>query len=174
MTRSEFAPVWAYLLTCWPTAKIADGTAQVWADELAPFDAAEVAAAARELSRRATWFPSLAELWQAALARRDDPPTWEQAWAEAEDHASGTREPWSHPAVEDVAKDTIGLYEIRTTTNPSAVRAQFRDSYQAAIERRRREYAASARALPEPGTLPALPTPAGGNVRRLPARARES
>lgn len=173
MTRSEFAPIWAYLLTCWPTAKIADGTELVWADELAPFDATEVAAAARELARRATWFPSLAELWQAALARRDDPPTWERAWAEAEGHASGTAEPWSHPAVQETAR-AIGLYEIRATTNPSAVRAQFRDSYQAAIGRRQRDYAAGARVLPAPGTLPALPAPPPGNVRRLPIRARES
>jgi hypothetical protein len=167
---TQFAPMWAFMLAAWPGAKLEPGTNRAYAATAADFEPAEVAAAVAELHRRSTFFPSTAEVWRAALARRDHPPSWEQAWREAEAHAEGTDQAWSHPAVREAAR-AISLWEIATSTAPATVRAQFRDTYRAICERRLTEYAAGVRELPAPGELPALPAaPVGSGLLALPVR----
>jgi hypothetical protein len=154
MTPHEFAPLWAVMLRAWPAAKPIDGTSSEYARRLAAFTRAEVAAVVDALILECEWMPSIATVWQRCIEARDDAPAWEDAWNEAQAHAEGTREPWSHEVAERVAK-TIGLYEIRTSTNPATVRAQFRDAYLSMLQRRRHEFASSARELPPPAR-PAL------------------
>lgn len=174
----QFAPMWAFMLMTWPGAKLEPGTNRAYAAAVADFEPAEVTAAVAEFARRSTFWPSSAELWQACLARRDHPPTWEQAWAEASAEASSSAPAaWSHPAVREAAR-TIGLLEIAETSSPATVRAQFRDIYRSIVARRLTEYAAGVCALPAPGELRALPAAtAGDELLALPAtngRARAS
>jgi hypothetical protein len=150
MTPSEFAPIWLDMLRACPSAKPIEGTSSLYARKLAPFTAAEVEAAVDVLILEREWVPPIAAIWQRCVDARDQAPGWEEAWTEAQEHA-GTREayPWSHEVAQQAAR-TIGLYEIRASTNPAATRAQFRDAYLSILERRRRQFAASERELPPP------------------------
>jgi hypothetical protein len=162
MNRSDhswFAPIWADMLRAWPAAKPIDGTSRTYAKRLAVFEPAEVVAVVDALTLECEFMPSIATIWQRCVDQRDQAPGWEDAWAEAEEHAGGTDRPWSHEAAQQAAR-TIGLYEIRTSTNPAATRAQFRDAYQSILQRRRREMAASQRELPPPAR-PALESSKG-------------
>ncbi len=147
MTLPEFTPIWLAMLRAWPAAKPAEGTATEYARRLAPFTRAEVAAVVDALILEAEWMPSIATIWQRLVDQRDQAPGWEDAWNEAQTHAEGTSELWSHEAAERAAK-TIGLYEIRASINPAATRAQFRDIYTSMLQRRRRQFATSERELP--------------------------
>ncbi len=154
MTLPEFTPIWLAMLRAWPAAKPAEGTSVEYARRLAPFTPAEVAAVVDALILEAEWMPSIATIWQRLVDQRDQAPGWEDAWNEAQIHAEGTSEPWSHEAAERAAK-TIGLYEIRASTNTATTRAQFRDVYTSMLQRRRREFAEGQRALP-PARRPEL------------------
>jgi hypothetical protein len=157
MTREEFAPLWAELLAAWPAAKPAPGAATLYHRKLEGFTAVEVRTVVDELLVSSEFFPSLAALWQRCLAIRDDAPGWEQAWNEAnnaaEHRTSSTPNaaPWvySHEAVHE-ALDIIGPWELKTSENHAATRAQFRDIYRSILERRRAAYAIGAQALPAP------------------------
>lgn len=155
MTEPEFARIWLSMRTAWPAAKPIDGTVVEYARRLAAFTAAEVAAVVDALILECEFLPSIATIWQRLVDARDQAPGWEEAWAEAEVHAEGTSEPWSHEVAQQAAR-TIGLYEIRASTNPAATRAQFRDVYQSILARRRREFATRERELPPPPGRPAL------------------
>ncbi len=157
----EFAPVWAVMLRAWPAAKPIDGTATEYARHLAVFELAEVSAVVDALVLECGWMPSIATIWQRCLDARDQAPGWESAWAEAELHADGTDQPWSHKAAHQAAR-SIGLYEIRASTNPAATRAQFRDAYLSILKRRRQEFASGERELPPPQRAIEAP----GNGRR--------
>lgn len=154
MNTTEFAPIWLAMLRAWPAAKPAEGTSGEYARRLAPFTRPEVAQVVDALILECEWMPSIATIWQRLVDHRDQAPGWEDAWAEAEQHAAGTDDEWSHAAVQQAAR-TIGLYEIRASTNPAATRAQYRDAYQSILARRRREFASSTRELPPPAR-PAL------------------
>ena len=157
MTLPEFTPIWLVMLRAWPAAKPAEGTSVEYARRLADFTPAEVAAVVDALILEAEWMPSIATIWQRLVDQRDQAPGWEDAWNEAQTHAEGTSELWSHEAAERAAK-TIGLYEIRASINTATTRAQFRDIYTSMLQRRRREFATSERELPPPAR-PALERP---------------
>ena len=154
MTLPEFTPIWLAMLRAWPAARPADGTATEYARRLAAFTPAEVDDVVDALIFEETFMPSIATIWQRLVDQRDQAPGWEDAWNEAQIHAEGTSEPWSHEAAERAAK-TIGLYEIRASTNTATTRAQFRDVYTSMLQRRRREFAEGQRALP-PARRPEL------------------
>jgi hypothetical protein len=150
MTITEFRTIWRRMLQAWPGSKIEPGTPEAYARRLAAFEPGEVLAVIEALETEAEWLPSIAAIWQRCLAARDGAPGWEAAWAEAQEHAGSSEAyPWSHEAAQQAAR-SIGLYEIRASTNPATTRAQFRDAYLSITERRRREFASGARELPPP------------------------
>lgn len=149
MTPPEFAPIWASMLRSYPAAKPAEGTSLEYARRLAFLDADEVAATVDALILECEFMPSIAAIWQRCVDTRDQVPGWETAWQEAQVHADGTSEPWSHEVAMEAAR-AIGLWEIRTSTNPDATRAQFRDIYQSVLKRRHQKFAVSQWALPPP------------------------
>jgi hypothetical protein len=159
MTPTEFAPIWKAMLRAWPAARPIEGTATEYASRLAAFTLAEVAAVVHVLILECEFLPSIATVWRRCVEARDQAPAWEHAWQEAEAHASGSGEPWSHEVAREAAR-VIGTWEIRTSTNPAATRAQFRGTYLSILERRRREFAANERQLPLPAHA-ALEVPNG-------------
>lgn len=141
MTPDRWMDCLALMADLWPARPIEEGTAAEWYRLLADLDADQVEAAIRALMLDGReWPPNAGQIRQAC-----QPPArpWEEAFADLRRlmarHGSyrprPTPEEVGDPALSDVI-DWLGWQAIAGMDPASStVRAQFRDSYQAAQRR---------------------------------------
>ena len=164
--ESDVVRVLKPYLAAFPQAKINEGTLFVYARALADFPPTLIDAAMLKLLRTLKFFPSVAEIIEAAegiveLAEGKSLPTPAEAWGEAmrEARAKFVYRPWelSCPEVEKTV-EAFGKMDLCTLeeTAINTARAQFMRMYQQIVERKeeRRQNEAVLTALP-------------GNVRAL-------
>lgn len=159
--ESDVVRVLKPYIAAFPQAKINDGTLLVYARALAYLPPELIDAAMLKLLRTLKFFPSVAEIIEAAeglveLAEGKALPTPAEAWGEAmrEARAKFVYRPWelSCPEVEKAVQafgkmDLCMLEEAAVNT----ARAQFMRMYQQIVERKeeRRQNEAVLTALPE-------------------------
>lgn len=140
MTHNESIKILAVLTAAYPQVEIQEETIEIYTKFLLdlPYEAGQ--AAALEVIARSKWFPSIAELRQAAVGMlpKNDVPNSGEAWGEVvrQLHSVGYygRPSFSHPAVAKAVK-AIGWYELCVSENPTADRAHFLRIYEGYRER---------------------------------------
>lgn len=184
MNRTESAKLVAILTAAYPSAQVRPETSTAYAMALAdiPFELGEQAVAV--LLRTNKFLPTPAEIREALVdAATQDQPSWEQAWKELErtigrfgslllmqgDSYDAYRERygwtgWSTPEVEE-AVDFIGYRNVCMSENSDlpTIRAQFRNCYEAIVQRKRKAMQIGSAAIPaslvaflEPGAAGAI------------------
>ena len=107
-------------LSAYPNASMADGAWAIYARALSSLSIEEINAAMLKLLRNSKFFPSVAEIFEAAksvreYAQQDALPTAAEAWAEAIDlvRKYGIYKEWEYscPEVEHVI-ECFGRYEL--------------------------------------------------------------
>jgi hypothetical protein len=147
MTRKEADQVIDRLQSNWPKEQMPAATRATYLLAIADLDYGLANAATLQAIATRTWFPKPAELRQIAaelVQSADGKPSAEDAWDEfyaaARKYGFYQVPPWSHPAVEAVAK-TIGYREycLSEEADVTIWRAQFLKAYAAHSERATRQ-----------------------------------
>lgn len=134
MTPVEVAKLVALLGAAYPTYPATAETVAVYAEVLAdvPWEAGQ--AAVRDLLLTYERWPSAATIRRRAAEMAGlTAPSPSDAWGEvtrmAHRHGRSAGVVWSHPVLAEAVR-TIGWWEICTSTNQEALRAQFRRTYE--------------------------------------------
>jgi len=143
LTPDEALKVLSVLTAAYPNVNIPEETAQIYVKFLLdlPYEAGK--AAALSLIAESKYFPTIAELRQAALAvSGNDLPSPGEAWGEvvAQMKEAGIyrRPRFSHPVIEK-AVQAIGWQELCLSENQIADRVHFMRIYESYAERARQE-----------------------------------
>lgn len=173
MNAPTIATSIATLAAAYPRADFPDETAQVYALMLSDLDPADVFAAVQRLLSGSRFLPTVAEIREQVAEARAQLPTAAEAWEIVlrGDLANAA------PEIQAAARSVGGRHAIATTTNPTAVRAQFDRDY---ADRRRVAVLHLAGAMPprdiealDPGpSRPALPAADEERIRPRPVMAR--
>jgi hypothetical protein len=147
----DILPVLALLGAVYPGFELKDLTVEVYLRLLADLPAEALEKAALDHIARSKFFPTIAELRQAAfdlLEAIDPQPVPQQAWglvqAEIERVGHAGTPKFEFLAIAQ-AVEALGWRALCVSDNPIAERAHFVQVYQAILERQRQE----ARRLPE-------------------------
>lgn len=129
MIQQQTAQVCAYIAAANPQWRATKETIHVYHDLLLDLEFDQVMHALKQILKTADWVPTPAQIRrtlyeiEGVLA-----PSRGSAWAEImsgiRNTPSNERPQWSHEII-GKAVDTIGLYQIRTSTNLDTLRAQF-------------------------------------------------
>ena len=144
MSRDAAAQALA-ILTAAYRKELPKPTIRVYLSALADLDPAALAAACDEIIKASEWFPSVAEVREAAL-RHDPtvelPPVWQAAYREIVAAMSqigrGGRPDWSHPAIPDAIRAVGGWYHICESTSAGVLEARLRKAYEYTADGMRR------------------------------------
>lgn len=136
MTTDEAGLLIATLAAAYPRQQLAPLTVEIYTRNLADLDHDLATAAVSRIIATSKFFPTIAEIREAAAETATNLPTAAEAWEMAvnftrlvqSDGALATQElPLEvHQAIRAVG----GTWEIRTSENTVALRAQFRDTYE--------------------------------------------
>ncbi len=130
MTANEATQLVARLKAAYPRQTIGEDTVAVWVRLLADLDYQDASDAANAHIASSTFFPAIAEIRGLVAERALGLPGWVDAWQQVSDAAeAGAGWTTLAPAVREAAKAIGGQWAIRTTEQPVALRAQFRDAY---------------------------------------------
>jgi hypothetical protein len=129
----------AVLGAAFPAYPATAETVALYAELLADVPWTAGQAAVRDLLMTSERWPSPATIRKRAAELSGlGSPTATEAWAEvskaAREAGRHTAVVWSHPAIQEAVK-AIGWWEICSTTNPEALRAQFRRMYEEIVEK---------------------------------------
>jgi Loader and inhibitor of phage G40P len=137
MTPNEVGKLVAYLKAAYPRATIEPDTLEVyriWLSDL-PYEPARAAVVTIIATER--FFPTVAEIREAAAQLVTGVPVAEAAWAEVmaavREHGMDGWPEWSHPAVAEAVR-AIGWHLICGSTNVATERAHFLRIYAAMRE----------------------------------------
>jgi hypothetical protein len=180
MTESDAARLLFLMRSQWPDTVISKETTKMWAIVLGdvPYESIELAFYAH--CRTSKWAPKPAELLELIAEATVGGESWESAWDElmlavrrygsylfAFDKPPATWTGWSTPEVEAAVRH-IGYLEVCQSEidQLGVLRAQFRDAYRNAQQRRIKEaqlggVADALRSLPRPDRAVATPAPEG-------------
>lgn len=130
MTDVTLSTSIALIAAAHPRAEFPDETARVYALMLADLDPGDVYQAVRRLVAGSKYLPTVSEIRDQVAEAHAQLPTAAEAWEIVlrGDLASAP------PEIQAAARSVGGRHAIATTTNPTAVRAQFDRDY---AERRR-------------------------------------
>lgn len=148
MTPHEAAAIVAAIAAAYPMWPASRETVAVYADALADLPAADVRSAVAEIIRTEDRWPSIATIRRITASRAGLlAPSGAQAWAEVRALASSGAQPAaaSHPAISE-AISAIGWWDLRTSSNPETIRAQFLRIYEDCQRRADRPILAGSRA----------------------------
>jgi hypothetical protein len=134
MNKTEAAQLVGVLAAGYPQWQVTKETVAIWADLMDDLDYIETRIAVRNWLLTEERPPSPAAIRRAlATSAGLTAPSRATAWAEVRAGLTTTRDnskpAFSHPAVSQ-AVDTIGWYEIRTSTNIDTLRSQFWKVYE--------------------------------------------
>jgi hypothetical protein len=129
MNQKEAASLVGALAAGYPQWQVTKETVAVWADLMSDLDYTETRTVVREWLLTEDRPPSPAAIRRAIAGSRGiTAPSRATAWAEIRagisTSESNRRPAFSHPAVSK-AVETIGWWEIRTSTNLDTLRSQF-------------------------------------------------
>lgn len=164
----------ALIASAHPRADFPDETARAYALTLADLEPADVYQAVRRLIAGSKYLPTVSEIREQVAEAHAQLPTASEAW-EILLRGDLSAAP---PEIQAAARSVGGRHAVATTTNPTAVRAQFDRDY---AERRRVAILHLAGALPhsravtllEPGESPrALPPADEERIRPRPVMGR--
>lgn len=151
MTELEAQKFMAALMAAYPVQTIKQETIQVYTRMLMDLDHAAVQQAIPELISRCKFFPTIAEITEAAKSHATGLPEPAAAWAEVERAMlkSGyySRPSWSHPAIHATIRALGGWQEVCRSEDVDKVKRRFTSQY------------ASLRDSWNPNDAPALPEP---------------
>jgi hypothetical protein len=138
MTPAETTKVLALLKASYPRQAVGRDNMKAYALMLGDLPFADVQRAVVRHVAESNWFPSIAELREAATGAASSAPDFDEAWAEvcSEIRRVGNygRPEFSHPAVA-AAVDAVGWRNLCLSTTPGVERAAFRDCYAAGRKR---------------------------------------
>lgn len=148
---SAGADVWiAALAAAYPRQRLEPATIQIYAAALDDLDARAIEDAVRYIVRTSRWFPTVAEIRETVAERTLRLPSPAAAW-ETVQTAQGRAGIQGGP-VERALRAVGGTWALRTTENPTALRAQFLRVYGEFRDEAVREIVAPpGRALPAGG-----------------------
>lgn len=160
---STIATAVGILKAAYPRQAFPDDTVRVYVRMLNDVPEDELAHAIDRLVKTRTFLPSIAEIRQHVASTSLALPSAGEAWEMANDPDSNSTG-WPGPLIQAV-RSCGGRYSIRTSENPTTMRAQFTKDYDARCAALIEQTAAGQGALPVGPTMAALPV----STRMLPA-----
>lgn len=164
MTTAEAKRLVVMLSASWPRQEIQQATLEVYALALADLDHGVAKAAVLQLMQTSRFFPTIAEIREAAVQTRVSLPTPEEAWGVVH-RAIGKHGSYREPLFDcdeiQLATDAIGWQELCLGEHPAANRARWLDAYRGFVSRRlsaeaRGKYVPPERQLGPEAKLPVL------------------
>lgn len=151
MTKLEAEKFMAALMAAYPVQTIKQETVQVYTRMLMDLDHGAVQQAIPQLISRCKFFPTIAEITEAAKGAATGLPALADAWSEVERAMLKTgyygRPSWSHPAIHVAIRGLGGWQEVCRSEDTIALKRRFTSQYREIRENW------------NPNDAPALPPP---------------